>query len=98
MEKILIRNPDILREWIQFSSEPASSPNRFRFGSLRNKLKVVRMLKQADVRKKRNQNKKKRRAQKIFQGEQRSCLFSFLKKKRLLWFERTCSFFLREKK
>ena len=95
MEKILIRNPDILREWIQFSSEPASSPNRFRFGPLQNKLKVVRMLKQADARRKRRAQK---RAQKIVLGDLRSCLFSFLKKKRLLWFERTCSFFLREKK
>ena len=39
METILRRNPKIIKEWIQRSYEPASSPNKFKFGPLRNKIK-----------------------------------------------------------
>ncbi len=76
METILRRNPDVLKEWIQLRYEPASNPNKFKFGPLRNKIKVIRMLKQAEAKRRRNQNKKKRRAQKIFNGEQRPPIFS----------------------
>ena len=97
METILRRNPKIIKEWIQRSYEPASSPNKFKFGPLRNKIKFERMLKQAETKRRRNQNRKKRRAQKraqkLVNGEQSSPIYSPFIIKRLLWSERTCSFF-----
>ena len=79
METILRRNPETIKEWIQRSYEPVSSPNRFKFGPLRNKLKFERMLKQTEAKRRRNQKKKKRRAikkaLKIVNGEQRSPIY-----------------------
>ncbi len=71
MESILRRNPEIIKDWIQRSYEPVSSPNRFKF---------ERMLKQTEVKRRRNRNKKKRRAlkkaHKIVNGEQWSPIYS----------------------
>ena len=80
METILRRNPKIIKEWIQRSYEPATSPNKFKFGPRRNRIKFERMLKQEEARRRKNQKKKKRRAlkkaQKIVNGEQRSPIYS----------------------
>ena len=80
MESILRRNPEIIKDWIQRSYEPVSSPNRFKFGPLRNRMKFERMLKQTEVKRRKNRNKKKRRAlkkaHKIVNGEQRSPIYS----------------------
>jgi len=76
METILRRNPNVIKEWIQRSYEPASNPNKFKFGPLRNKIKLIRMLKQVEAKRRKNQNKRNRRAQKIVNGEQRSPIYS----------------------